>query len=429
MDNKSVGFYEEIEKQSKRLMSFLKWVLIAGIIGMALGLVGTAFYYGLLFVTDFRNANPLIILGLPIGGLAIVFLYHVSKREDDQGTNSVIAAVRSEEKLRFRTAPLIFVGSIITHLFGGSAGREGAALQMGGSIGNGIGKLFKLNEKDMHVAVMCGMSACFAALFGTPIAATFFAMEVVSVGIMYYSALVPCVFSSLIAIEIAKLCGIRGESFTIAAVPEFTAVSAGKIVLVSILCAALSIIFCIAMHNASKYTKKWIPNAYLRIFVFGIIIVVIQLLTRTTDYMGAGMDVIERTMHGEVNGEAVLLKLVLTAITLGVGFKGGEIVPSFFVGATFGCLLGQILGVSPSMCAAVGMIAVFCGVTNSPVTSVLLGFELFGMVGINFILIGVAVSYMLSGYYSLYNSQKIMYSKFDAEYRGNVWNYKSGEGH
>ncbi len=429
MDNKSIGFYEEIEKQSKRLMSFLKWVLIAGIIGMALGLVGTAFYYGLLFVTDFRNANPLVILGLPIGGLAIVFLYHVSKREDDQGTNSVIAAVRSEEKLRFRTAPLIFVGSIITHLFGGSAGREGAALQMGGSIGNGIGKLFKLNEKDMHVAVMCGMSACFAALFGTPIAATFFAMEVVSVGIMYYSALVPCVFSSLIAIEIAKLCGIRGESFTIAAVPEFTVVSAGKIVLVSILCAALSIIFCIAMHNASKYTKKWIPNAYLRIFVFGIIIVVIQLLTRTTDYMGAGMDVIERTMHGEVNGEAVLLKLVLTAITLGVGFKGGEIVPSFFVGATFGCLLGQILGVSPSMCAAVGMIAVFCGVTNSPVTSVLLGFELFGMVGINFILIGVAVSYMLSGYYSLYNSQKIMYSKFDAEYRGNVWNYKSGEGH
>lgn len=427
MDDKSVGFYEEIEKQSKRLMSFLKWVLIAGIIGMALGLVGTAFYYGLLFVTDFRNANPLIILGLPIGGLAIVFLYHVSKREDDQGTNSVIAAVRSEEKLRFRTAPLIFVGSIITHLFGGSAGREGAALQMGGSIGNGIGKLFKLNEKDMHVAVMCGMSACFAALFGTPIAATFFAMEVVSVGIMYYSALVPCVFSGLIAIEIAKLCGIRGESFTIAVVPEFTAVSAGKIVLVSILCAALSIIFCIAMHDASKYTKKWIPNAYLRIFVFGIIIVVIQLLTRTTDYMGAGMDVIERTMHGEVNGEAVLLKLVLTAITLGVGFKGGEIVPSFFVGATFGCLLGQILGISPSMCAAVGMIAVFCGVTNSPVTSVLLGFELFGMGGIYFILIGVAVSYMLSGYYSLYNSQKIMYSKFDAEYRGNMWNYKVNE--
>ncbi len=424
MNDKTEVFYDEIEKQSKRLLGFLKWVLIAGIIGAALGLVGMAFYYGLQFVTDFRNANPLIILGLPIGGLAIIFLYHISNRDDDHGTNSVIAAVRSEEKLRFRTAPLIFVSSLITHLFGGSAGREGAALQMGGSIGNGIGKWFRLNEKDMHVAVMCGMSACFAAVFGTPIAATFFAMEVVSVGIMYYSALVPCVFSSLIAIEIAKLFGVKSESFSIVSVPNFSAESVSKIVLVSILCAALSILFCVSMHAASKYTKKWVPNAYLRIFLFGILIVIIQFLTGTTDYMGAGMDVIERAIDGEVNGEAVLLKLVLTAITLGVGFKGGEIVPSFFVGATFGCLLGHALGISPSMCAAIGMIAVFCGVTNSPVTSVLLGFELFGMDGINFILIGVAVSYMLSGYYSLYNSQKIMYSKFDAEYRGNIWNNK-----
>ena len=295
---------------------------------------------------------------------------------------------------------------------------------MGGSIGNGIGKIFRLNEKDMHVAVMCGMSACFAALFGTPIAATFFSMEVVSVGIMYYAALVPCVFSSLVAMEIARFFGIGSEVMTISCIPDFTMVSTGKIVLVSILCAALSILFCIAMHDVSKYTKKWVPNTYLRIFLFGALIVVIQFLTGSKDYMGAGMEVVERTMHGEVNAEAFVLKMLLTAITLGVGFKGGEIVPSFFVGATFGCLLGHLLGISPSMCAAVGMIALFCGVTNSPVTSILLGFELFGMNGMNFILIGVAVSYMLSGYYSLYNAQKIMYSKFDAEYRGNIWNNK-----
>lgn len=424
MNDKSEVFYEEIQKQRKRLLGFIKWVVIAGVIGIALGMVGTAFYYGLHFVTDFRNANPMIILGLPFGGLFIVYLYHVAKRDDDQGTNSVIAAVRSEEKLRFRVAPLIFVSSVITHLFGGSAGREGAALQMGGSIGNGIGKIFHLNEKDMHVAVMCGMSACFAALFGTPIAATFFSMEVVSVGIMYYAALVPCVFSSLVAMEIARFFGIGSEVMTISYVPDFTMVNTGKIVLVSILCAALSILFCIAMHAASKYTKKWVPNAYWRIFLFGVLIVVIQFLTGSKDYMGAGMEVVERTMHGEVNAEAFILKMLLTAITLGVGFKGGEIVPSFFVGATFGCLLGHILGISPSICAAVGMIALFCGVTNSPVTSILLGFELFGMNGMNFILIGVAVSYMLSGYYSLYNSQKIMYSKFDAEYRGNIWNNK-----
>lgn len=420
MNDKSDVFYEEIDKQRKRLLGFFKWIVISGIIGIALGMVGTAFYYGLHFVTDIRNTNPLIILGLPFGGLVIVYLYHVTKREDDHGTNSVIAAVRSEEKLRFRTAPLIFISSLITHLFGGSAGREGAALQMGGSIGNGIGKIFHLNEKDMHVAVMCGMSACFAALFGTPIAATFFSMEVVSVGIMYYSALVPCVFSSLVALEIARFFGIGSEAMTISYVPDFTMVNTGKILLVSILCAALSILFCIAMHAASKYTKKLVPNTYWRIFLFGALIVAIHFLTGSVDYMGAGIEVIERTMHGEVNGEAFILKLLLTALTLGVGFKGGEIVPSFFVGATFGCLLGQLLGISPSMCAAVGMIAIFCGVTNSPVTSILLGFELFGMSGINFILIGVAVSYMLSGYYSLYHSQKIMYSKFDAEYRGHT---------
>ncbi len=424
MSNKSGVVYEEIEKQSKRLLGFFKWVVIAGIIGIVVGMVGTAFHYGLHFVTEYRNVHPMVILGLPFGGLLIVYLYHVAGRADDQGTNSVIAAVRSEEKLSFRTAPLIFISSIITHFFGGSAGREGAALQMGGSIGNGIGKFFRLNEKDMHVAVMCGMSACFSALFGTPIAATFFAMEVVSVGIMYYAALVPCVFSSLIAVEIARYYGIRSEAMLISYVPEFTMRNTGKIVLISILCAALSILFCIAMHAASKYTKKWVSNAYLRIFIFGILIVAIQFLTGSTDYMGAGMEVIERAMHGEVNPEAFILKMLLTAITLGVGFKGGEIVPSFFVGATFGCLLGQLLGISPSMCAAVGMIAIFCGVTNSPITSILLGFEIFGMDGIYFILIGVAVSYMLSGYYSLYNSQKIMYSKFDAEYRGNMFNKK-----
>lgn len=243
-------------------------------------------------------------------------------------------------------------------------------------------------------------------------------MEVVSVGIMYYSALVPCVFSSLIAVEIAHFCGVESEAMTIGLIPEFTAINTGKIILVSILCAVLSILFCQILHNTSKYTKKWFSNAYVRIFLVGILIVVVHFLLGTQDYMGAGMEIIEETMHGEVKPEAFLLKMLLTTLTLGVGFKGGEIVPSFYVGATFGCLAGQLLGVSPSMCAAVGMIALFCGVTNSPITSLLLAFELFGTGGMYFILIGIAVSYMLSGYYSLYDSQKIMYSKYDAKYRG-----------
>lgn len=410
------------QKQKSRYFSFFKWILISGIIGIVVGLVGTLFSKGLEFVTQTRMDNPLIIFGLPFGGLLIVYLYKKAGRGNDQGTNSIIAAVRSEDEVSILTAPLIFVGTLITHLFGGSVGREGAALQMGGSIGSGIGKVFKLNETDMHVAVMCGMSACFAALFGTPIAATFFAMEVVSVGVMYYAALVPCVFSSLMAVEIARFFGIKGEEMTIALIPEFTAVNTGKVALISIFCAALSIAFCVLMHETGKLTKKWLPNPYIRIFLMGFVFVFINLALNTQDYLGAGMHIIEHAVeHGQTNPETFLIKMLLTALTLGVGFKGGEIVPSFYVGATFGCLMGQVLGVSPSMCAAVGMIALFCGVTNSPITSLLLAIELFGMEGIYFVLIGVAISYMMSGYYSLYNSQRIMYSKYDAQYRGHKW--------
>ncbi len=417
----TAGIYIEIKKQGIKLLQFLKWVGVSGIIGIVVGMVGTAFSYGMEAVTKLRQEHPLIVLGLPVAGLLIVFLYRVAHRENDHGTNSVLAAVRSEEKLHVVTAPLIFVSTLLTHLCGGSAGREGAALQMGGSIGSGFGKLFGLKEKDMQVAVMCGMSACFSALFGTPIAATVFSLEVVSVGVMYYAALVPCVFASLVAVEVARFWGVGSEAMTISLVPEFTAVNTGKTIVVAVLCALLSILFCIVLHAASEYSKRWLPNAYARIFVVGIVIVAIQLLLGTTDYMGAGMNIIEKCMHGEAEPEAFLIKMILTALTLGVGFKGGEIVPSFFIGATFGCLAGQVLGISPSMCAAVGMIAVFCGVTNSPISSLLIAMELFGMDGIYFILIGVAVSYMLSGYYSLYHSQKILYSKYKPEYRESKW--------
>ena len=420
--------HKQIKKQQIRYFSFFKWICISIVIGIVVGLVGVLFSKGLEFVTQTRESHPFIVFGLPFGGLLITFLYKKAGRGNDQGTNSIIAAVRSEDKVNIWTAPLIFVGTLITHLFGGSVGREGAALQMGGSIGSGIGKMFRLNETDMHVAVMCGMSACFAALFGTPIAATVFAMEVVSVGVMYYAALVPCVFSSLFAVEIARFFGVKGEEMAIALVPEFTATNTGKIVLISILCATLSIAFCILMHETGKIAKKYLPNPYIRIFVVGFVIVLVNLLLNTQDYLGAGMEVIEHAVeHGQTNPEAFLIKMFLTALTLGVGFKGGEIVPSFYVGATFGCLMGQLLGISPSMCAAVGMIALFCGVTNSPITSLLLSFELFGLEGVYFVLIGVAVSYMLSGYYSLYHSQRIMYSKYDAQYRGHRWNNPSKE--
>lgn len=400
----------------KKILQFLKWTAVSGVIGLVVGLVGTAFFLGMSLVNSTRNEHPQLILGLPVAGLVIVFLYHIAHRENDKGTNSVILAVRSGERLPIVGAPLIFVSTILTHLFGGSAGREGAALQLGGSIGNWFGKLFHMNKRDDKIIIMCGMSACFSALFGTPMAAAVFSMEVVDVGIMYYSALVPCVFSALIAVGVARAFGVGGEAMTILEIPEFTFVSGGQIVIVAILCAVLSVAFCVLLHLTASQAKKLLPNPYIRIAVIGVVIVLITALLQTKDYMGAGMDIIERCIaEGEVKPEAFVLKMILTALTLGAGYKGGEIVPSFFVGATFGCAVGGLLGLSPSLCAAVGMVAVFCGVTNSPITSLMIALELFGMEALPYFLAGVAVSYMLSGYHSLYDTQKIVYSKYKAE--------------
>lgn len=429
MNQKPVAnMYYEGKKQALKLLQFVKWVVVSGIIGIAVGLIGTAFSYGMEMVTELRGEHRLIVLGLPLAGLIIVFLYRIAGRADDHGTNSVLAAVRSEDKLSFVTAPLIFISTLLTHLCGGSVGREGAALQMGGSIGSWFGKIFRMNDKDVQVTVMCGMSACFAALFGTPMAAAIFSIEVVSVGVMYYSALVPCVFASLMALEVARFLGVSGEAMVIKIIPEFTATNTWKVALVAILCAVVSIIFCQVLHAVSHYAKKWFTNSYIRIFVIGIVVVLIHFLMGTDDYMGAGMHIIEKCMHGEVKLEAFLIKMILTALTLGAGYKGGEIVPSFFIGATFGCMVGGLLGASPSLCAAVGMIAVFCGVTNSPITSLLIALELFGMEALHFFMIGVAISYMLSGYYSLYDSQKILYSKFKAEFRENKWRKSNAGG-
>ena len=263
---------------------------------------------------------------------------------------------------------------------------------------------------------MCGMSAAFSAIFGTPLAASIFAMEVVSVGVMYYAALVPCVFASLIASKVAIDMGINPELFAISHIPEFHLLPSVKVILLALCCAALSVIFCMALHSLGDLYRAKLKNSYIRIIVSSGIIVLLTIILHTSDYMGAGVPVIENAIRGEVRPEAFVLKIIFTALTIEAGFKGGEIVPSFYVGATFGCLFGQLLGISPSLCAAVGMVSVFCGVTNCPVSSLLIAFELFGYEAVPYFMIAVSVSYLMSGYYGLYHDQTIVYSKYKAEY-------------
>lgn len=407
----------KIHHNLERGKTSIKWVIFSILSGIVVGAVGTLFYFCMSVVTLVRVKNPWCIWLLPVGGLLIVGAYRLLHDEKDTGTNLVLSAIHSGDELPLRMAPLIFISTLITHLFGGSAGREGAALQLGGSIGNGIGKLFRFDEKDKHIMIMCGMSAAFSALFGTPMAAAIFSMEVVSVGIMHYAALVPCVIASLIAHAIATSFGVTADAFPMGAVPAFTVASAVRISILAVLCALVSVLFCILLHQSEFLYKKFLKNPYLRIFAGGCIVIVLTLLAGDQTYNGTGMNFIEQCMKsGQTVPWAFLLKMLFTAATLGAGYKGGEIVPSFFTGAAFGCLFGNLTGFSPSLCTAVGMSAVFCGVTNCPITSLLISFELFGFEGMPYFLLAIAFSYMLSGYYGLYHSQKIIYSKYKTNY-------------
>ena len=411
---KMIRFY--IGRIMRNLAVFIRWGIFSAFVGLFVGAFSTLFAFCLRQVTSFRTENPWLILCLPLAGVVIVFLYGVFRYKNDKGTNMVLSSIHAEAEVPFRMAPLIFISTIITHLFGGSAGREGAALQLGGSIGQQLGKLFRFDEKDQRVVVMCGMSAAFSAIFGTPIAASIFSMEVVSVGVMYYAALVPCVFSSLVASKFATHMGIGPNVFKIRQMPLFEVVPSLKIIGLALCCAALSVVFCMALHSLGDFYRNKLKNPYIRIIVSSLVIILLTIILQTDDYMGAGVPVIQRAIQGNVEPLAFVWKIVFTALTLEAGFKGGEIVPSFFVGATFGCLFGHILGISPSLCAAVGMMSVFCGVTNCPVTSMLIAFELFGYHGVPFFLLGISVSYLMSGYYGLYHDQTIVYSKYKTEY-------------
>ena len=394
------------------IRDFLRWIVLAIMTGLVVGGVGILFVKGLGLANDFRTSHPQIILALPLAGLAIVFLYKICKYENDKGTNLVISTLHAESQIPLRMAPLIFVATIATHMFGGSAGREGAALQLGGSIGNQLGRWFRLDEDDTRLIVMCGMSAAFSAIFGTPLAAVIFAMEVSSIGMMQYAAFVPCMFASLVASSFATSMGVHAEAFTIAESVDFAFIPALWIILLGILCAIISIVFCQTLHISGHLQKKYLKNPYIRVVVASLVIIGLTVLLRTSAYSGAGVNLIEEAFAGEAPPAAFFWKIIFTAITLGAGFKGGEIVPSFCIGATFGCLFGSIVGLSPSLCAAVAMVSVFCGVTNCPISSLLIGFELFGFDSMKYLLIGVAISYMLSGYSGLYSEQTILYSKF-----------------
>lgn len=409
-------FSENLKEMLSYIKAFIKWIIIALFVGALGGVIGSVFHIAIDVVTEYRTENTWVIFLLPVGGIFLAALYQLCKRFGKLDTNRVFLAVKSEDNVPVVMAPLIFISTVITHLLGGSAGREGAALQLGGSIGYNVGKIFKLNKKDLHIVVMTGMSAVFAALFGTPLTAAVFSLEVVSVGVKYYAGFMPCVLAALVGSRLALLFGLHPVHFNSVKIPQVSPVMLGQVIALALLCALVSILFCVAIKKCEHYMDKLIPNAYLRGLIGGAIIVLLTLVIGVYDYNGAGMDIITKAIGGKAQPEAFLLKIIFTAITISAGFKGGEIVPAFFIGSTFGCVAGSILGLDGGFGAAIGFVALFCGAVNCPLASTILALEVFGSEGILIFALVCSISYMMSGRFSLYKSQKIVYSKIEDKY-------------
>ena len=390
-------------------IDFIRILIYAAIVGLGAGFLGTLFTFSVNSVTQIRLNHPWLIYFLPIGGIVIVLLYKLAKYKD-AGTDLVINSIHSEQHLPVRVGPLIFVSSVITHLFGGSAGREGAALQIGGSVGSFVSKTLHLKEEDKKTLIMAGMSGCFSALFGTPLTAAIFPLEVVHVGYMEYAALLPCVIASLVGHSVAIAMNLVEPIHHIGTIQNLDAITAIAVIVLSLLAGLVSRLFVYSLHK-THHVFAMIENAYVRAIVGAVIIIVLTLLVGNQDYNGAGAHMIERALEGDVPLYAFLLKILFTAITLSAGYKGGEIIPSLIIGATLGSAFGTVLRLPAGLWAEVGMVAVFCGVTNCPITSLLIGFELFNFQASSFLLIAVAISYIVSGYSGLYKAQTIIFSK------------------
>ena len=391
-----------------------KWVLVSVVVGLICGLLGSAFHYGVSRANLIRETHVWVIYLLPIAGLLAVAFYRLFHTEG-QGTNNILQEIQNGKGVSVSLIPAIFLTTVLTHLAGGSAGREGAALQMGGGIGYNTGKLLKLDDRDLRTATMTGMAAFFSALFGTPLGAAVFSLEVISVGLIYHAAFIPCLIASLTAYGVASFLKISPERFTVA-VPALDLLMLIRVAFLAILGGTISALFCGVLHVTEHTLDRWLKNPWIKAFAGGAVLLGLTLLLGR-EYNGAGMAIIKRAIEdGQAVPTAFLWKMVFTAITLAVGFKGGEVVPSFFIGATFGCVAGPLIGLPAGFSAAVGLITVFCGAVNCPLASIFLAIELFGADGMLYYALACGLSYVFSGYSGLYSSQRILYDKLKAQF-------------
>ena len=413
-----MAWLQKLHNPQYYVKAFLKWALLGLLVGTVGGLLGALFHHALHFVTHLRTEHNWLIFLLPLGGLLSVAIYRVFGLRNNRGTNEIIDAILDGKPVSPMVAPVIFLASAITHLFGGSAGREGAALQLGGSVASGIGKLLNLSEKDRTVLIMSGMSAVFAGLFGTPLTATIFCMEFESVGTLFTPALLPCYLAAFVASRVSFALGVHAETYILSTAVSLGVATVLRFAVLAVLISLLGIAMCKVFHGAEHLAAHHLPNPFLRIAVGGVLIAGMTLIVGDHRFNGAGMDMALGAVAGSTDWYNFLVKMLFTAVTLAAGFKGGEIVPTFCIGATFGCLVGGLLGLEPGVAAAVGLVGLFCCATNSPLASIVLSVEMFGGANLYLFALICVICFVLSGHSGLYASQIIQFAKAEEIAKG-----------
>lgn len=395
-------------EQFKLFHYLFKWTLISLIVG---GLVGSAtaiFLLALKAATNYREANLLIISLLPIGGLIIGFTYFWLGKGVEKGNNLLLEEYyQSKKRIPFKMAPLVLFGTVATHLFGGSAGREGTAVQIGGAIADQFTKLFRLHDNERKILLIMGMSAGFAAVFGTPLAGSVFALEVLIIGRIRYEAIFPSLIVAIIGDYFCvEVWNVAHTVYVISEVAQMNLPNLGWTIVAGICFGLTAMLFSrLKVFWKSLFSK--IKFAPLRPFIGGIFIAGFVFFAGTTKYIGLGIPIIEEAFHTQLTSYDFLIKVVLTAFTLGAGFKGGEVTPLFFMGATLGNALFLILPLPMSLLAGMGFVAVFAGATNTPLACIIMGIELFGIEAGLYIAVACVTAYFFSGHTSVYTSQII----------------------
>ncbi len=392
------------------LTFLLKWTLLSLLVGALAGASSAFFLWSLKEATEWRNAHRWIVWFLPFGGLIIGLAYHYLGTSVVRGNNQLLDEFHKPEKIiPFKMAPLVLFGTIATHFFGGSAGREGTAVQIGGAIADQFTRLFKFKHRDRRILLLMGVSAGFASVFGTPLAGTIFALEVFIVGRMRYEALIPtlitAVFAHYCCHELLQLVHVHHTQYLVSEVPKLSISAVLWSLLAGLVFGLGGRLFSQATHFWGNFFKKYIAYPPLRPVIGGLALALVVWIMGTHRYIGLGVPVIEASFQEYGYFYDFILKVLFTSFTLGAGFKGGEVTPLFFVGATLGNTLSLFVPLPMALMAGMGFVAVFSGATNTPIACTVMGIELFGIECGVFIAIACFVAYLFSGHTGIYQSQ------------------------